>query len=104
MTALDQALIKAFSQQETTPLPRAVRPAARTSKNGPSPFEADGGVKTVARHEDNATAEKPQPTAAAMFDRFDGILAALEKMPNLQAEPAHPDSRNAAGDPHRIDP
>lgn len=84
MTALDQAFIKAFSQQGTSSVATVPRPAAPMSKNSPSPLGVDRG-------EENMPGEEGQ-IAPAMFDRLDGILTALEKMPNLQAEPLNLES------------
>ncbi|MCD4726596.1 MAG: hypothetical protein K8R46_02970, partial [Pirellulales bacterium] len=84
MTALDQAFITAFSQQGTSPVATVPRPTAPMSKNSPSPLGVDRG-------EENMPGEESQ-IAPAMFDRLDGILTALEKMPNLQAEPSNLES------------
>ncbi|MBN1393992.1 MAG: hypothetical protein JW959_03090 [Pirellulales bacterium] len=75
MTALDQAFIKAFSQQGTSAAAVVPRPAGPKSNNAKQP-----------------AGDNSSPVAPAMFDRFDNILAALEKMPNLQEDSSN--SRN----------
>jgi len=92
MTALDQAFIKAFSQQGTSPVATVPRPAAPMSKNSPSPLGVDRGEKNMPGEEGQAAVDNAPAVAPAMFSRFDGILAALEKMPNLQAEPSNLES------------
>ena len=92
MTALDQAFIKAFSQQGTSPVAIVPRPAAPMSKNSPSPLGVDRGGENMLREEGQAAVDNAPAIAPAMFDRLDGILTALEKMPNLQAEPPNLES------------
>ncbi len=89
MTALDQAFIKAFSQQGTSPVATMPRPAAPTSKNSPLPLGVDRGEENIPREVGQAAVDNVPAVAPAMFDRLDGILTALEKMPNLQAKPSN---------------
>lgn len=92
MTALDKAFIKAFSQQETSPVATLPRPVAPMSKNSPSPIEVDRGEENMPGEKGQVAVENASTVAPAMFDRLDGILTALEKMPNLQAEPSNLES------------
>ncbi len=92
MTALDQAFIKAFSQQGTSPVATVPRPAAPTSKNSPSPLGVDRGEENMPGEKGQAAVDNAPAVVPAMFDRLDGILTALEKMPNLQAEPSNLES------------
>ena len=125
MTALDQAFIKAFSQQAGAPASATLRP---TSPNNPlekSVLEISGATaglsssavgisrKNTAGQASSGTLAKPREDyapaneehvernesvspsvvsspgardiAPEMFDRFDGVLAALEKMPDLRS-------------------
>ena len=95
MTALDNAFVKAFSQQNS-PAPAALRPAL--------PRQNDGAVATNEEADIDRQPAAPSLTdvAPAMFERFDSILTALENMPDLRVNCPPQRSNKARNQPTNI--
>lgn len=91
MTALDQAFIKAFSQQADTTASATLRPTSPKPREDYAPANEEYVERNESVSPSVAGVSGATDIAPEMFDRFDGILAALEKMPDLRGcEPENP--------------
>jgi Mrp family chromosome partitioning ATPase len=99
MTALDQAFIKAFSQQGASPVvlpresaapacePRPFHAAPKQESVAPKP-EVTAVQQEVAAAKTEAVAPKTEVASSPISDVFRDVLATLEKPPALATKPA----------------
>lgn|GEM_PF-1964963 len=90
MTALDQAFIKAFSQQGSSPAPATLRPTSPRPNVDYRPTSAVADERNDSEERQQSRSSAPADFAPAMFERFDDILSALEKMPDLRGNDPAP--------------
>ncbi|MCE5266300.1 MAG: hypothetical protein LLG00_00235 [Planctomycetaceae bacterium] len=92
MTALDQALIRAFQQQSASPVTLPPQPAPKAP---PRRAAARPAAPSTAKSPTAATsipqAEPEASAALSLSDVFSGVLAALEKTPQQPAPAENPE-------------
>ncbi len=97
MTALDQALIRAFQQQCTTPVAIPPQPAPLASSNPPLRPAERWPVGSPPAAAPVRQTEPEKPPALSLSDIFSGVLAALEKTPPRPATPERAENGPAMG-------